>query len=95
MTQSNLTRLLIRVQIGSLVVFILAGAVSVLVMMPYFSDGAVVQRDGAYVDKTGTVRTQADFEKYVFHQNIARCGGALGLVSAGVSMLAGFCLRSR
>jgi hypothetical protein len=41
MTQSSFTRLLVRVQIGSLVVFLLAAAVAVIVMLPYFADGAV------------------------------------------------------
>jgi cytochrome c oxidase assembly factor CtaG len=95
MTQSSFTRLLVRVQIGSLVAFILAAAVAVFVMLPYFADGAVVQRDGAYVDRTGAVRTAEDFERYSVREGIARYAGVCGLASATASMLAGFCLRSR
>ncbi|MFM2166670.1 MAG: hypothetical protein RIS79_1041 [Verrucomicrobiota bacterium] len=95
MTQSSLTRLLIRVQIGSLIGFILAAMGAVLVMMPYFSNGPIVKRDDAYVDKTGAARTAAEYEKYATHETSARCAGVLGVVSAGISILAGFCLRSR
>jgi len=95
MTQSSFTRLLVRVQIGSLVVFLLAAAVAVIVMLPYFADGAVVERDGAYVDRTGSVRTKVEFERYSVRESIARCAGVCGLASAATSMVAGFCLRSR
>ena len=95
MTQSSFTRLLVRVQIGSLVAFILAAAVAVFVMMPYFSDRAVMKRDAIYVDRTGAVRTAAEFERYSMRESIARCAGMFGLASAAMSMLAGFCLRSR
>jgi len=95
MTQSSLTRLLIRVQIGSLVTFILAATVMVLVMVPFFSNGPIMKRDDAYVDKTGAARTAAEYEKYSAHETTARCAGVLGVVSAGISILAGFCLRSR
>lgn len=95
MTQSSFTRLLVRVQIGSLVAFLLAAAVAVLVMMPYFGSGAVVERDGAYTDKTGAVRTVVEFKTYSIRETIARCAGVIGVVSAAMSMLAGFGLRSR
>ena len=95
MTQSSFTRLLVRVQIGSLVAFLLAAAVAVLVMMPYFGSGAVIERDGAYTDKTGGVRTAAEFAMYSSRETIARCAGVIGVVSAATSMLAGFGLRSR
>ena len=95
MTQSSFTRLLVRVQIGSLVVFILAAAVAVIVMLPYFGDGAVIQREGIYVDRTGAVRTAEEFERYSVRESIARCAGVCGLASATASMLASFCLRSR
>ena len=95
MTQSSFTRLLVRVQIGSLVVFILAAAVAVIVMLPYFGDGAVIQREGSYVDRTGAVRTKEDFERYSVREGIAKGAGVCGLVSAAASMLAGFGLRSR
>lgn len=95
MTRSSLTRLMIRVQIGSLVTFILAAAVALLVMMPYFSSGAVVEHDGAYTDKTGAVRTLAEFQSYSSRETTARCAGVLGVVSIGMTMIAGFCLRSR
>ena len=95
MTQSSLTRLLIRVQIGSLVTFILAAAVMVLVMVPFFSNGPIMKRDDAYVDKTGAVRTAEEYEKYSTHDTIARYAWLFGMVSGGLSMLAGFCLRSR
>ena len=95
MTQSSFTRLLVRVQIGSLVVFILAAAVAVIVMLPYFGDGAVIEREGRYVDRTGTVRTKVEFERYSVREGIAKGAGVCGLVSAAASMLAGFGLRSR
>ena len=95
MTQSSFTRLLVRVQIGSLVVFILAAAVAVIVMLPYFADGAVIEREGRYVDRTGTVRTKVDFERYSVREGIAKGAGVCGLVSAAASLLAGFGLRSR
>ena len=95
MTQSSFTRLLVRVQIGSLVVFILAAAVAVIVMLPYFADGAVIQREGSYVDRTGTVRTKVEFERYSVREGIAKGAGVCGLVSAAASLLAGFGLRSR
>jgi hypothetical protein len=95
MTQSSFTRLLVRVQIGSLVVFLLAAAVAVIVMLPYFADGAVMKRDGAYVDRTGAMRTAVEFERYSVREGIAKGAGVCGLVSAAASMLAGFGLRSR
>ena len=95
MTQSSFTRLLVRVQIGSLVVFILAAAVAVIVMLPYFADGAVIEREGRYVDRTGTVRTKVEFERYSVREGIAKGAGVCGLVSAAASLLAGFGLRSR
>lgn len=95
MTQSSFTRLLIRVQIGSLVVFILAAAVAVIGMLPYFADGAVIQREGSYVDRTGAMHTKEDFERYSVREGIAKGAGVCGLVSAAASMLAGFGLRSR
>lgn len=95
MTQSSLTRLLVRVQIGSLVAFLLAAAVAVLVMTPYFGSGAVVERDGAYTDRTGAVRTAAEFATYSSREAIARCASVISVVSAATSMLAGFGLRSR
>jgi hypothetical protein len=95
MTQSSFTRLLVRVQIGSLVVFILAAAVAVIVMLPYFADGAVIQREGSYVDRTGAVRTKVEFERYSVREGIAKGAGVCGLVSAAASLLAGFGLRSR
>ena len=95
MTRSSLTRLMIRVQIGSLVTFILAAAVALLVMMPYFSNGPIVKHVDTYVDKTGAVRTAAEYEKYSTHETVARCAGVLGVVSIGMTMIAGFCLRSR
>ena len=95
MTQSSLTRLMIRVQIGSLVTFMLAVAFGMLVMMPYFSNGPIVKRDDTYVDKTGAVRTAAEYEKYSTHETVFRCAWLFGVVSGGLSMLAGFCLRSR
>ena len=95
MTQSSFTRLLVRVQIGSLVVFLLAAAVAVIVMLPYFADGAVIKRDGVYVDRTGAMRTAVEFEKYSVREGIAKGAGVCGLVSAAASMLAGFGLRSR
>jgi len=64
-------------------------------MMPYFSCGAVVERDGAYTDKTGAVRTPAEFETYCFRETTSRCAGVLSLLSGATSMLAGFGLRSR
>ena len=95
MTQSSFTRLLVRVQIGSLVVFILTAAVAVIVMLPYFADGAVIQREGSYVDRTGTVRTKVEFERYSVREGIAKGAGVCGLVAAAASLLAGFGLRSR
>lgn len=95
MTQSSFTRLLVRVQIGSLVAFALGMAASWLIMLPYFKSGPVMQRDGAYTDKTGAVRTAAEFETYSSRETIARCAGVIGVVSAATSMLAGFGLRSR
>jgi len=95
MTQSSFTRLLIRVQIGSLVAFLLAAAVAVLVMMPYFGSGAVIERDGDYTDKNGGVRTAAEFATYSSRETIARCAGVIGVASVATSMLAGFGLRSR
>ncbi len=95
MTQSSFTRLLVRVQIGSLVVFILAAAVAGIVMLPYFADGAVIQREGRYVDRTGAVRTKVEFERYSVREGIAKGAGVCGLVSAAASLLAGFGLRSR
>jgi hypothetical protein len=95
MTQSSLTRLMIRVQIGSIVTFILAAAVALLVMMPYFSNGPIVKHDDAYVDKNGALRTAAEYEKYSTHDSVAQCAWFFGVVSGGLSMIAGFCLRSR
>jgi hypothetical protein len=95
MTQSSLTRLLIRVQIGSFIGFIVAVAFGMLVMMPYFSNGPLVKRDGAYVDKTGVERTAAEYEKYSTHETVWQCAWLFGVVSGGLSMLAGFCLRTR
>lgn len=95
MTQSSFTRLLVRVQIGSLVVFILAAAVAVFVMLPYFGDGAVIERDGGYVDRTGAMHTKVEFERYSVREGIAKGAGVGGLVAAAASMLAGFGLRSR
>ena len=53
MTQSSFTRLLVRVQIGSLVGFILAAPLALLVMVPFFLDGPLMKRDRDHVDKAG------------------------------------------
>ena len=50
----------------------------------------MVEHDGAYTDKTGAVRTLVEFNPTPLAETTARCAGVLGVVSIGMTMIAGF-----